>query len=119
MVRRRRSSNPEDERTRISTELRKVQEDITYHLAWLTTESQHVSKAYNKLVSRLREVAGAEIHRAWTEPPVQSDDEMNMDDLGLGILDQHEQEFLLEASDHLSIFPRWLRRMLRWARLPL
>ena len=115
MVRRRRSSSPEDERIRISTELRKVQEDIAYHSAWLTTESRHVSDAYNKLVRRMREVAGAEIHKAWTEPPVQSDDDMNMHDLGLGALYQHEQEFLLEAADHLSIFPRWLRRMLRRA----
>ena len=116
VVRRRRSSSPEDERIRISTELRKVQEDIAYHLAWLTTESQHVYKAYNNLVSRLREVAGAEIRKAWNEPPARIDAEMNIDDIDLGTLGQLEQEYLLEASDHLSIFPRWLRRMLRRAR---
>ena len=116
VVRRRRSSSPEDERIRISTELRKAQEDIAYHSAWLTTESRHVSDAYNILVRRMREVAGAEIHKAWTESSVQSDDAMNMPDLGLGALYQHEQEFLREAADHLSIFPRWLRRMLRRAR---
>ena len=119
VVRRRRSSSPEDERIRISTELRRVQEDIAYHSSWLATESRHVSEAYNKLVRRLHEVAGAEIRKAWTESPVQTDDEMNMDDLGLGVLKEHEDEFLLEASDNLSILPRWLRRMLRWAGLPL
>lgn len=113
VVRRRRLSSPENERIRISTELRKVQEDIAYYSSWLTTESRHVSESYNKLVRKLHEIAGAEIRKAWTEPPVHTDDEMNMDDLGLGVLDQHEQEFLLETSDHLSMFPRWLRRMLR------
>ena len=113
VVRRRRPSSPEDERIRISTELRKAQEDISYYSAWLTTESRYVSETYDVLVSRTRQVAGAEIHKAWTETPVQSDDEMNMNDLGLGALKEQEQAFLLEAADHLSIFPRWSRRMLR------
>ena len=112
VVRRRRSSSPEDERIRISTELRKIQEDISYYSSWLTTESQHVSAAYDRLVSRLREVAGAEIHRAWTEPPVDSDDEMNMNDLGLGVLRTEEQAFLMEARYHLSVYPRFLHRIL-------
>src|SRR5262252_7527444 len=34
VVRRQRTSVPEDERIRISTELRKVQEDISYYSAW-------------------------------------------------------------------------------------
>ena len=70
-------------------------------------------KAYDALVNKTREVAGIEIHKAWTEPPVQSDDDMNMVDLGLGVLKEEEQAFLMEAADHLSIFPRWLRRILR------
>lgn len=39
VVRRRRASAPEDERIRISTELRSVQERIAHHCAWLYTES--------------------------------------------------------------------------------
>ena len=113
VVRRRRSGSPEDERIRISTELRKVQEDISYYSSWLATESRHISEAYDALVSRLREVAGTEIHKAWTEPPVQCDEEMNMNNLGLGVLKEQEKAFLLEAADSLSTFPRWLRRMLR------
>ena len=45
VVRRRRSSSPEDERIRISTELRKVQEDIAYYSSWLATESRHVGES--------------------------------------------------------------------------
>ena len=112
IVRRRRSSSPEDERIRISTELRKVQEDISYYSSWLTTESRHVSEAYDKLVSKLREVAGSEIHKAWMDRPVQCDEEMNMNDLGLGVLKEQEQAFLLEAAYHLSVFPRWFQRMM-------
>ncbi|MCY4654071.1 MAG: hypothetical protein OXC95_13015 [Dehalococcoidia bacterium] len=113
VVRRRRSSSPEDERIRISTELRKVQEDIAYYSSWLVTESRHVAKAYDTLISELREVVGKQIRKAWTEPPVQNDDEMNMDDLGLDVLKELEEAFLLEAADHLSAFPRWFRRMTR------
>ena len=113
VVRRRRSSSPEDERIRISTELRKVQEDISYYSSWLTTESRHVSAAYDTLVSRLREVVGSEIHKAWMERAVESDAEMNMNDLGLGVLKVEEQAFLLEAAYHLSVLPRWFHRMLR------
>ena len=113
MVRRRRASTPEDERIRISTELRKVQKDIAFYSSWLTTESAHVSRTYDILVKKLREVAGAEIHRAWTQPPVRADDEMNIGDIDLRALDAPEQAFLQEAADHLSTFPRWFRRLLR------
>ena len=113
VVHRRRSSSPEDERIRISTELRKAQEDIAYYSSWLTTESRHVSTAYDRLISKLREVAGAEIREAWTKPPVQTDAEMNISDIDMGSLDAEEQAFLQEATDYLSTFPRWLRRIAR------
>ena len=113
VVRRRRSSRPEDERIRISTELRKVQEDISYYASWLSTESRHVSEAYGALIGRLREVAGCEIRKAWSECPVRSDDEMNINDLGLGVLNAQEQAYLLEVADHVSTLPRWLRRTFR------
>lgn len=61
VVRRRRISAPEDERVRISTELRKVQEDISYYSAWLFTESWRISEAYETLILQLREMAGREI----------------------------------------------------------
>ena len=87
MVRRRRADSQEEERIRISTELRKVQQDIAYFSAWLSTESAHVSKAYGTLISELRKVVGREIAKAWNEPAVGNDSEMNMPDLDLGKLD--------------------------------
>jgi hypothetical protein len=114
VVRRRRTSAPEDERIRISTELRKVQEDISYYSAWLFTESQAISEAYETLIRKLREIAGKEIHNAWNQRPAGSDAEMNMPDLGLSALKPFKQAYLREVADHLSPIPRWLRRPFRW-----
>lgn len=122
VVRRRRTSAPEEERIRISTEFRKVQEDISYYSAWLFTESHHVSEAYETLIRKMREIAGREVHNAWNQQPVGSDAEMNMPDLGLGALKLFEQAYLREVADHLSPVPRLLRRLCRAisnARLPL
>lgn len=53
VVRRRRASDPEGERIRISTELRRVQEDIAFYSAWMRAESPRVWESYNTLVSQL------------------------------------------------------------------
>jgi hypothetical protein len=122
VVRRRRISAPEDERIRISTELRKVQEDISYYSAWLFTESRPISEAYETLILRRREIAGKEIHEAWNQSPIGSDAEMNIAGLGLGRLKPFKQAYLHEVADHLSPVPRWLRRLFRAifrAKLPL
>ena len=106
VVRRRRASAPEDERIRISTELRKVQEDISYYTAWLSTESQKVSEAYEGLVTEMRKLAGREIHDAWATDPIETDVEMNLPDLGIGELRLQKKVYLDEVSAHLSILPR-------------
>ena len=113
VVRRRRTSSPEDERIRISTELRKVQEDISYHTAWLYTESQEVSDAYQNLIGELRLIAGNEIRKAWDDSPVDDDAGMNMPDLGLDRIEPLKMVFLVEVVNELSLTPRWLRRILR------
>lgn len=93
-VRRRRTSAPEDEIIRISTELRRVQEDISYYSAWLFTESRPISEAYEALILKLREIAGREIQNAWNQPPIGNEAEMNISGLGLGRL----KPFRLAAS---------------------
>jgi hypothetical protein len=122
VVRRRRVSAPEDERIRISTELRKVQEDLSYYSTWLFTESRPISDAYEALILKLREIAGREIQNAWNQPPVGSDAEMNISGLGLNGLKPFKQVYLREVVDHLSPVPRWLRCLCRAifrTRLPL
>jgi hypothetical protein len=114
IVRRRRASNSEDERIRISSELRKVQEDISYYSAWLSTESRHVSHAYEALIHKLRETAGGEIRKSWCTPPIGEDTQMNMPDLGLASLKPFKQTYLVEVADELALVPRWLRRLSRW-----
>jgi hypothetical protein len=110
VVRRRRASSPEDERIRISNELREVQEKLSYYSAWLSTESPSVSQAFNTLIKQLRAVAGTEISRAWNEPPMSEDTGMNMPDLGLGTLRPFKGAYLREVSAELSVLPRWMRR---------
>ena len=110
VVRRRRASNPEDERIRISTELRKVQEDISYYSAWLTTESSHVSEAYDSLIAEMRAFAGAAIREAWETQPMSDDSGMAMPDFGLAVLKPLKERYLSEVATHLASTPRWLRR---------
>lgn len=111
VVRRRRPSDPEGERIRISDEFRGVQQRISYFSAWLTTESPHAAAAYNSLVKEVRQVAGGAVHDAWLTDPVDDDADMNMPDLGLGKLNTAEQAYLSAVRDELHFWPRWMRRV--------
>ena len=113
MIRRRRSSAPEEERQRISSELRKVQSELAFYSAWLRTESHHVNHSYAELLQELRRAAGAAMHEAWLRPGCQEDSQMNVQELDLSSLASHETAYLSEVVDHLSIWPRWLRRTWR------
>ena len=113
VIRRRRKGAPEEERVRISSELRRVQADLAFHSAWLMTESPYVHRSFSELLEQVRRAAGTEIHEAWLEPAVADDSEMNMPDIGLSALTQYESAYLQEVVDHLSLWPRWLRRLFR------
>jgi hypothetical protein len=113
IVRRRRSDVPQDERVRISSELSIIQRELAYYSAWLATESKNVSKAYETLVAKLREIAGAKIREAWLTPPIDSDNDMNMPDLGLSELKPLKKAYLLEVTGHLSGIPRPVRRLFK------
>ena len=115
MVRRRRASDPEGERIRISTELRAVQAELSYHCVWLMTESPQVGAAYDALIGELRRVVGSLVHEAWLSSPVDEDARMNIADVGPEIakLRPLKDQYLLEVGDHLSLWPRWLRRAAR------
>ena len=116
VVRRRKASEPEAERIRISTELRTVQAELSYHCAWLSTESTGVGEAYSSLVAELRRIVGGLIHDAWETAPIQDDGGMNISDIGPEVakLQPLKKRYLLEVADHLSIWPRPLRRALHW-----
>ncbi len=113
VIRRRRTNAPEEERVRISSELGRVQADLAFYSAWLRTESPHVHRSFAELLEQVRHVAGTAMHAAWLEPPPEDDSQMNMPDMGLSALVPYESIYLEEVADHLSFWPRWLRRLFR------
>ena len=113
VIRRRRADAPEEERVRISSELRRIQADLAFYSAWLMTESPHVHRSFSELLEQLRRLAGTAMHEAWLEPAAKDDSKMNMPDIGLSTLTRYESAYLEEVVDHVSLWPRWLRRMFR------
>jgi len=111
VIRRRRSDMPQDERVRISSELSIIQRELAYYSAWLATESISVSKTYEALVAKLREIAGTKIREAWLTPPIDSDSGMNMPDLGLSELELLKKAYLREVTYHLSVVPGPIRTL--------
>jgi hypothetical protein len=110
VVRRRKSNAQQNERIRISSELSLIQRDIAYYSAWLATESIPVSKAYETLVAKLREIAGGKIRRLGSHHQL-TPSAMNMPDLGLGTLKPLKDIYLSEVDCHLSLVPRPIRRI--------
>ncbi len=114
VVRRRRTSDPEGKRIRISEESRGIQEDLTFYSAWTLTESGHVGRAYGDVVRQTREIAGGAIRDAWNEPSVQRDEDMNMPALGLGDLAEARARYLAAVSRRLRFLggggkrPNWI-----------
>ena len=102
VVRRRRTSDPEEERVRISTDLRAVQEEIAYYSAWIESEAPKVANAYQVLAAETRRIAGKQIHDAWNSAAVASDAEMNMPDLGLAELDAARRSYLEALRSNLA-----------------
>ena len=113
VIRRRRTSEPEEERIRISSELRHIQSNLAFFSAWLMTESPHVHRSFSELLEKLRSVAGTAMHEAWLAPGAESDSKMNIPDMDLSALISYESTYLQEVVDHLSLWPRWLRRLCR------
>ena len=113
VIMRRRSGAPEEERVRISSELRKVQTDLAFYSAWLMTESRHVHRSFDELLEQMRNVAGVAMHEAWLQPAVGDDSDMNMPKLDMSSLASYESAYLEEVVDHFSLWPRRLRRLLR------
>ena len=100
---RRRGSDDSAERSRITEELRRVQEQLTFSVAWMELESPDVSRAYVKLVDQMRDVAGNEMRRAWELPAAEKGSDMNIasyqDDLKA--LRDAERAFLAAADKRL------------------
>ena len=53
------------------------------------------------------------MREAWLEPALEEDSKVNMPDLGYAALEPYENGYLDEVVHHLSLWPRWLRRLLK------
>jgi hypothetical protein len=108
-IRRRRADQSSEERVRLSELGREIQGRLSYYLAWTRAESDEVGAAYARLVERLRATAGSASNRAWQEPPVASDAEMNLgkDKVDLGDLATFEEAYVNAVVADLRSRGRW------------
>lgn len=112
-VRRRRDDEPAGERIRLSESMREVQAKLAFHQAWIRTEDKRTSQAFEQLVAQTRKVMGQRIHDAWERPPITDDAGMNISDVTRDGLDELQNHYLQAVTDHLSLWPAPLRRVLR------
>lgn len=103
-IRRRNHLQPEEERTRLSDELRHVQSRLSYFTAWMAGESPDLGTSYVTLVSNLRRIAGTACHDAWLAPPATSDSDMNFSSgvVDLAELGQYETAYIAAVQTYLQ-----------------
>lgn len=79
-VRRRDANKPEEERVRLSEQMKQVQERLDHHLGWMqaSLRTRTVAGEYTALVGETRKTVGKAIRDAWNEPAVATDADMNM-----------------------------------------
>ena len=113
VIRRRSTSKPDNERIRMSTDIRHLQERIAFYTAWIRIEAPYVAARYARLVKKTRQVAGQLMHEAWLRAGCSSDHDMNVGDIDLSALDAPREEYL-NAVRH-TLLPRYLPlRCGRW-----
>lgn len=100
---RRRASDEPVERSRLADELRHVQEQLTFWMAWMEMESPSVSREYSRLVFDMRDVAGNAMRRAWEFVPTEKGRDMNIPDYAdeLAMLRDAEKDFIHAARRRL------------------
>ncbi|MFC8011788.1 hypothetical protein [Streptomyces cinereoruber] len=74
---RRRPDSP-DARRELTDQASSLLARMAFHHAWLQIEASAVAEPYAALVSAARSEAGMHMSEAWTQPPIQSDDGMNL-----------------------------------------
>lgn len=111
-IRRRRHDQPGEERIRLSKDTSQVQSRLSFYQAWTRAEDPQTGAAYNDLIDQLRKVAGASMHEAWVEPPLDNDAGMNINRarVDLSVLHVAEETFLDAAATHIKALTRpWWR----------
>jgi hypothetical protein len=103
-VRRRDPAEPAQERIRISEAMRAVQQELTFHIAWVPGTSRRVSESYDALIRETRKVAGTAVRDGWNNPAITTDSQMNMPEVAAALaeLTPYEREFLREVQHYLQ-----------------
>lgn len=103
-VRRRDPAEPVQERIRISEAMRAVQQDLTFHIAWVRGTSRRVSESYDALVGETRKVAGTAVREGWNNPAIATDEQMHMPEVAAALaeLEPREREFLREVQRYVQ-----------------
>lgn len=114
VVRRRRGDARPQERIRISEALREVQARLSFHQAWIGIEGRRVSRAFDGLLAETRTVMGSQMRVGWNSEPTHDDTGMNITDIERGDLELRRDAYLTAVRDHLSLWPTWIRRVIRW-----
>ena len=96
-----------------------MQHALALHEATLKVEAPRVARSHATLVSQTRRLAGAEIRRSWTLPPVSLDDSPSITDIDLSALGDHDRAYLLAVADYVAMTPWRLRVAARLARHPM
>ncbi|MDX6584284.1 MAG: hypothetical protein QOI10_3468 [Solirubrobacterales bacterium] len=80
-----------------------AQESINYHEGWISTESPVLGRAYNAFVEKVKSAARPLIQEAWSEPPCNPEDGLELPDHQHPNVDEAKRQFLTDVSDHLSL----------------
>jgi hypothetical protein len=115
IVRRRSADVPAKERTRISSDLSKVQARLNALQARLLVEAPYVGECYAEVVKTTKHVAGAMIKAAWDNDPVADDAKMHAPPYDFSDLEQPDGQYLRAVGDHLGwIYAPARRKARKW-----
>jgi hypothetical protein len=113
MVRRRNPTRRDEERTRLTSELSRVQARMNSYKARLLIEDPFIGRLYGELVRQTRLHAGAHIKAAWDNEPVTFDEDVHAPRYDFSALDKYDNEYLRSVADHVSSLPKSVARWWR------
>jgi hypothetical protein len=115
IVRRRSADERAKERTRISSDLSRVQARLNALQARMLVEAPYVGERYADVVQKTKQVAGGMIRAAWDNEPVSDDASMHAPQYDFSELEQADAQYLRAVGDHLGwIYAPARRKVRKW-----
>lgn len=102
VIRRRRADDASAERQRITGELSEIQKKLSYYKAVLRVEAPAVSDRYDALVAETKTIPGAQISKAWDDPPAADDRDVHIEGVDFNALKPFEESYLKVVADHFA-----------------